>query len=362
MSLSKQDFRGTGKIFSFTLRQMMKNKGNIVSVIILVLMAVISVPAMTLLGGGGVQEEQVLYAEADYEELGVTQDQLDMFYADYEVHVQTLEEYRNPTDMSGAEAEDPVDVDARYWLQLMYSIVVMMLSVMSISYIVRTVVEEKASKLVELLMVSVRPMALIIGKILAAMAFVFGMFVLVIGGYVLSYIVTGMFLDVSAIGGSLSAIGVNAGLLSKADLPAVISIVISLLTGYLTFSIIAGMFASGCSSTAEMDGATMPPTMIIMAGYIVSCAASAIEGGPAAIVLSLCPIVSVFCAPVQYLLGNISFLVLTLAWIQQLIVVILLFWFCAKIYNELIIYKGGRIGMKQMIAMAKTGGKGGHRK
>jgi len=454
MSLSKDDFRGTGKIFSFTFRQMMKNKGNIVSIIIMVLMAIVSVPAIVLLGGNAAESSEVQtsaiyvadetglsidwselsvyepyfadvpvyeaefepdeYAEylvagevmlhayqdgmpgnyhmtvgriseespddaeammlfwaaesvldaAKYETLDVSSEQLAVLNAGYYVSVQRLDEYLNPPERMDEDEvfEEAVGFDARYWLQLMYSIVVLMLSVMSISYIVRAVVEEKASKLVELLMVSVRPLALIVGKILAAMAFVFGMFAMMIVGFGVSYAVTGLFLDMSVIGGSLEGLGISAEMFSRVDALAVISIIVSLLTGYLTFSIVAGLFASGCSSTSEMEGATMPPTMIILAGYMVSCIISAFDGGPAITALSLCPVVSVFCAPVQYLIGNIGFGVLTLAWIIQLIVVVLLALFCAKIYNELIIYKGERIGVRRMIAMAKGSRKGGRAK
>ena len=63
-----------------------------------------------------------------------------------------------------------------YWTQMIYSILVLMVSIFSVSYIVRAVVEEKSSKLVETLLVSIRPLALILGKILAVMACVFGGF------------------------------------------------------------------------------------------------------------------------------------------------------------------------------------------
>lgn len=451
MLLNKHDFRGTGKIFLFTFCQMLKNKGNIVSIIIMVVMAMASVPAMVLLGGTQENEIQTqaiyvadetslsidwleleeyepefagipvyeaefepteyadyldtaevmlhVYAEqpgsyhvtvgrvsedtpseaetmmlmwaaesmvntAKYEKLGISSEQIDTLNAGYYVSVQSLEEYLNASDAAEEDEAmtEAVGFDARYWLQLMYSIVVMMLSVLSISYIVRAIVEEKASKLIELLMVSVRPLALIVGKILAAMAFVFGMFAMMVIGFAVSYAVTGIFLDVSAIFGTLTELGISADMFSRIGVLSIAATLISLLTGYMTFSIIAGLFASGCSSTSEMDGATMPATLVILAGYILSCIASAFEGGTAVTILSLCPVVSVFCAPVQYLIGNIGFGVLTLAWVIQLAVVVLLELFCAKIYNELIIYKGRRIGLKQMLAMAKGNKKGGRTK
>lgn len=44
-----------------------------------------------------------------------------------------------------------------YVIQLVYAIVVLMVSIMSVSYIIRAVVEEKSSKLVEMLLLNVRP-------------------------------------------------------------------------------------------------------------------------------------------------------------------------------------------------------------
>ena len=64
----------------------------------------------------------------------------------------------------------------------LYSIVLMILVALTGSYVVSSVMEEKMSKLVENLLVSVRPLALILGKILAMMFYVFSMIVLGMGG------------------------------------------------------------------------------------------------------------------------------------------------------------------------------------
>ncbi len=60
MKLSKKDFEGTGKVFRFTLAAHLKNKANIVSLIILVVFALISVPLLNLFGGttGGMIEQR----------------------------------------------------------------------------------------------------------------------------------------------------------------------------------------------------------------------------------------------------------------------------------------------------------------
>ena len=53
---------------------------------------------------------------------------------------------------------------SRFWVQYGYSILAMMVCLMSASYVIRAVVEEKDSRLVELLLVSVKPMALLAGN------------------------------------------------------------------------------------------------------------------------------------------------------------------------------------------------------
>lgn len=434
MMPSKADFRGTKKVFSFTLFQLLKNKGNIVSLIFLILMSAAMIPIMAIVNkaapadighseitgvyisnlsdveadwdqiaridgffagvpfkeedglteddlgmrevlltvdgsaAGGYMLEAVcipvtdlsedevdqlldaarqVFEQARYEALGIGEEQLAMLTGGFTTSVSTVEEYEN---------QDKTDFDTRYFLQLAYSIFVMMLSIMSVSYIVRSIVEEKASKLVELLMVSVRPLALIAGKILASMAFVFGMFAAMIIAAAASYVITGQFLDLSA--GFATIGGLDLGGLFAALTPlSVISVLISLITGFLTFALIAGLFGSACSSTSETESAIMVPTLIVMLGYIVSCAVSGFDGGPVVVVCSLCPVISVFCAPVQYLIGNIGFGVLTGAWVLQLIVAGLLSLFCAKIYNELIIHRGSRVKLGEMFAMARSSGR-----
>lgn len=433
MAMSRKDFQGTGKVFSFTFQQMLKNKANMATLILLLVFALCSIPFMVLMGGEDAKEQTSIttvyvqnetdvdfsdfgerepyfagmkFAEADfeasdygenlndnevllrlyreslaggyrievsrlseekpgdeevslllgavqsvfdqarYQALGISQDQLEILETGFAVDSQSADDFLEEQE------EESASFETRYWIQYVYAILVMMLSMMSISYIIRAIVEEKSSKLVELLMVSVKPLALIVGKILAAMAFVFGMFALMAAGVGISYVVTGLFWDVSSVGNTLSGMGISGELLHL-DIPALISILISLLTGYLTFSIIAGLFGSACSSTSEMESAIMAPTMIILAGYLVSCMISAADGGTVVLICCLCPVISVFCAPVQYLVGNIGFGVLTLSWVLQLAAAVLLALFCAKIYRELIIYRGSRVRVKDMIAMAK---------
>ena len=61
MKLRKSDFTGTGKVFRFTLVQMLKGKANIITMLIFFLFAAGSIPVMTLMMGG----EQSQFDEAE---------------------------------------------------------------------------------------------------------------------------------------------------------------------------------------------------------------------------------------------------------------------------------------------------------
>ena len=67
---------------------------------------------------------------------------------------------------------------------------------------------------------------------------------------------------------------------------------------------------------------TRPDTPAPWVNYLGSPEYGAIisNNAVAAAVLSLCPVISVFCAPVSYVCGNISLIVLILSWVIQAII------------------------------------------
>ena len=439
MERNKKEFQGTGKVFSFTFVQMLKNKGNMLTLLLMMVMCLVSVPVMLWSQGAeaakashsGAQriivkndtdvpadwsamfEADPYYQDVSIEtgsdEIGLEQagsenaDETVLFLQvsqgrdGYEISAKTVSGSSDETEInrllqtartgfqdarclalgidstsldalnqgfeietaSVSDVEEPErnDFSTRYWLQYAYAILVMILSMMSVSYIVRAIIEEKEYKLVETLMVSIKPLALIAGKILAAMAFVFGMFAGMAVCLVVSYEVSGLFFEVGSVSEILASAGISTAAL-QLDPGTIAGFVISIFTGYLTFSLLAGLFGSACSSMSDMQSAIMGPTMIILAGYLISVIVSGFDGGPVVIAACVCPVVSVFCAPIQYLVGNISLPVLAAAWVLQLATALIIARFCAKVYRELIIYRGSRVSFGRMLAMAKKRRKG----
>ena len=92
-----------------------------------------------------------------------------------------------------------------------------------------------------------------------------------------------------------------------------------------------------------------------MGGYLVSCVVGVVPSHGLAVFASLCPILSLFCAPVQWAAGNVPLAVLLASWALQLIVIAALMRLCAQVYRELIVHRGSRVKLKQLLKMAKGG-------
>lgn len=415
MKRTDGSLRGTGKVYAFTLEQMIKGKANLIMLVLLLALSLASVPLMTLFGGTGgaretgferlyvqnetglplelasladivteedakpetiqkdeawlrfylaedgyhvdaecdpvdedkaaslLQNAQSILNEARYASLGTTTEQLKTISTPVQTETGTVTDYLSAPELDFADT---------FAIQYVYSILVMILSIFASSYIVRAVIEEKASKLVELLMVSVKPLALIVGKILAMMTYVFGLLLLMVVGMVMSYFISGSFMEVASPVAMLQGMGLDISGMNVGPMTVVI-VLVSLVLGYLTFSILGGLVGTGCSSMEDVESANLSVILIVMAGYLVASMTSGIGNTAVGTVLALVPVVSVFCAPVQYVCGNINLGMLCVSWLLQGLVLLLLAWLCAKIYHELLLRRGGKVKLREMLSMAR---------
>ena len=316
------------KVFKFTLTQLFKNKSNRIVFVILFAVLILAVPVASIfLGDGGAAN------------VGGT--------AEIYTYADTLESYLE---------NGPDDFDTRYAVQYGYSILIMMICVFSATYIVRAIVEEKSSKLVETLLVSIKSEAMIFGKLLAVMVFMLGMIIAADTAFALSYVVTGIFTDVSFIGDVLAGIGISKGLLTIGP-ELVIIILVSMVLAFLLFSQISALSGAGCSTMEDLESANMTGTMVIIAGYLISTITMPIGGKALTIAMTLCPFVSSFSAPVYFVMGDIGWGLMLGSWAIQLALVVLLYKVSGKVYDRLIMYTGRRIKLREILAMAGKGEK-----
>lgn len=405
-----RDLSGTGQVYRFTLSQLLKSRANRVTLIIMVLLAAVSMPLTALLGGetpetsdtAGLASVRVdnrtdlaldfsgdaYWADTDFSADAGEPDAVVTITGDetgYQVAVvgsesahagelsQLAETARQAVRnaclqaaglssrqleaLTASTGEEDSHEDG-FWVQYGYSILAMILCLMSASYVIRAVVEEKDSRLVELLLVSVKPMALLAGKILAVMAFTFGWLLAMLAGLGVSCGLTAGLLGPGVLQKQLSGLlaavpRVQEDLWQAAGVLLVL--LVSLGLGYLTMSLIGGVAGACCSGMEEAGEATGPVMLLTMAGYLASCVVGAVPSGPVAVFSTLCPVVSIFCAPVQFAGGNVSFWLVLASWAIQAAVIWGLLTLASRVYAGLIVHRGSRVKLRELMSMAKGG-------
>lgn len=255
----------------------------------------------------------------------------------------------NAEKMKASEVRKPEseDMTTRQMVGSAYAILLFMLISFSTSFIVQAVMQEKTSKLVELLMVSVKPLALIAGKILAAMFVVAAGLMFACLGLAASRMVMGL-------------LGLNAGvgmgfsqIVQGLNLVSLLVILVSVLLGYFSFAILAGISGASCATVSESSAAASAAMMVSMVGYIAGMSTSALKMSSGIRVMCVIPFFSVYVAPGRFLLGDIGFGLLALAWLLQAAMGALLAKGCAAVYGALLIHRGERIGLRQIIGMMR---------
>lgn len=318
--MNKRDsLKGIGKVYSFTFAQLIKNKSNLISFGIFILVALLAIPVGSF------------FADDLVSDTGVS------FYTD----VMTMEDFLE---------RDQVGFDARYIVQYGYSILVMMVCLFSCVYIIRSILEEKASKLVETLLVSIKSEAMILGKILAIISFVFLMFLLVALAFVASYFISGVFIDTAFVGALLESVGITSDVFNM-GIEVIVIVIVSLLLACVLLSQISALSGAGCSSMEDMESANMAATMIVLVCYMATIIAAPFGHSPA-LFMSLCPFVSAFAAPTYFVTKDIGWAVLIISWIIQIATIAIVYKLSGKVYDSLIMYKGKRLKMTDIIKMA----------
>lgn len=193
------------------------------------------------------------------------------------------------------------------------------------------VVEEKASRVVEVLLATVRPRHLLAGKVLGIGLLGAAQLLLVVIG--------GMALALAA--GSLELDGDVAG-----------TIAIVLLFFPLGYALYACLFASAgalVSRQEDLQSTTTPLTLAIIASYLVSFTALQDAGGTLAKVASLVPISSPLVMPPRLALGDASALEVLAAVAILLATTVAVIAFGARVYERAVMRTGKPVGLREAL-------------
>ena len=232
-----------------------------------------------------------------------------------------------------------------------FSMIVFIVVSMSASYIITSVTEEKQSKLVESLLVSVRPMALLLGKVCGMMSYVVLLLVCgVIGSNISGYVMENVFNITEE---KFSNSGFNFSIFKDFGVVGGVALVLSVILAFLAFGMISGLFGSTCNKTEDMQNATGNVMTISMISYFAAVAAGGMDNDIVNKLIALIPPFSYFAAPVTYVTGRISAPILIVSYVIQIALIVGIVVISAKSYRNLLLSDSTTQKLKTIFKSAK---------
>jgi ABC-2 type transport system permease protein len=226
----------------------------------------------------------------------------------------------------GADQEAQAVIVAIIGVGVLYSLLILFGQ-----FVAQGVVEEKSSRVVELLLATMRPWQLLAGKIIG------------LGLLGLAQIVL------------IAAVGVGGALaFDLVDIPGdligtAVAVVAWFVLGYALYAAIFATAASLVTRQEDLATVILPTSLVLIAAFVVSIQASADPGGALARVTSYVPGLSPLVMPVRQAAGEVAAWEIGLAVVLMLLAIALVVRLGGRIYAGALLRTGGRTKLREAL-------------
>ena len=242
-----------------------------------------------------------------------------------------------------------------------YLMIVMFAVMIAGSKVAELIVTEKTSKVMEYLLTSIKPLALLLGKVISTLLIVFTILAALFLSFGVS-LVLNHFVSGSGFWPESLAKIMESGVLQGLTAVNVVFSVVMVLLGFLFYGFIAGLSGATVSKVEELaEGLKLFTFALIIGVYLVIALmsfASAGEGmGTFSYVVYYLPFSSVFIVPVYLLLGRISFSTALISLAILALAVVIVWIFVTKVFESVIYHSGSVMKFQEILAVYKTNAK-----
>lgn len=301
---------------------------------------------------------------------GLAQETADSFKTVFDQYTQGLAAFLAGDKTAGSELSDPAAGDEAEdpleGIEDIVSMVVNYLNIMLMYFFVliygqgvaNSVVMEKSSKLIETFLVSVRPTAMILGKLLAITAAGIMQLLTWAASLAISF-AAGTFIvksmnpqtDMFIIKGFEMLKGLLDGLLSPLNVVLAILLVVA---GLLMYCSLAGIGGALASKTEDLSSANVIFTLILVASFLGALAGGGLDpSSQAAPLLDWIPFTAVMITPGKVLMGSLPLWKTAACLAITLLTALLAACAAGKVYRALVLYKGDVPKPKDIVRMLR---------
>lgn len=220
------------------------------------------------------------------------------------------------------------------------------------------IIVEKSSKIMDMLLVSVEPMAIVTGKVVANLLI---LFIQVLGmalSFGVSLVINGLIFNdgniympklLKSVFDAENFKGANA-----------LNIVVSLLifvAGFFVYGLIAGVAGASVSKIEDMaEGVKVYSVLLVICAYFVMyivIGRNYVSGNVVAMVAEILPITALFITPAAMITGYVSLSTGLISLGILVVSIYILMNFVANIYESMVYYNGKPLKIKEIINISK---------
>ncbi|KQR08420.1 ABC transporter permease [Cellulomonas sp. Leaf334] len=195
------------------------------------------------------------------------------------------------------------------------------------------VVEEKSSRVVELLLATVRPWQLMAGKVLGIGVIGLTQVVLVVGAGA----------GTAALLGLVDASSINLGVTA-------LWVIVWFVVGFTMYALALAALAALVSRQEDVGSVTAPVMTLMMIPYIIGISIAPWDPtNPLVVVLSFVPFCAPMLMPMRIALGEVAPWEVALSLGLSLALIPVLVWLAGRIYSNAVLRSGGRIKLKDAL-------------
>ena len=281
---------------------------------------------------------------------GLSEEELKILAYNYEVEVNYITPEGDLTD----DADKGIG-GGQFGVAYILMFVVSMVCIMASTQVATAVVTDKSSRVVELLLTSVRPMALLLGKILAMLVATIGQMIALVIAVAVSNKITGVIFNTEST--YLTSL-IPKGVLSNLTVAnAVVSLTLIAL-GLVFYATLAGLCGAMVSKMEELQESLKYFTTISIVGmYAAIAAIISMQKSATNVFVKFCelfPLTSPMTTPGARIIGVAPMSYALIAIAILLVLDYFTLRFAAGVYEGLITNMGNRITIKDLFAMARN--------
>jgi ABC-2 type transport system permease protein len=247
--------------------------------------------------------------------------------ADSGVQLQSAPE----VDVVALNPDADADVEAAV-VALVGVVVLYSLLILFGQFVAQGVVEEKSSRVVELLLATMRPWQLLAGKILG------------LGLLGLAQMV------VIAVVGIAGALAFDVVELPGRLIGTVVTVVAWFVLGYAFYASVFAAAASLVSRQEDLGSVITPASLLLVVGFVISIQAAQDPTGTLATVTSFIPGLSPLVMPVRQAAGGADWWEVVVAVVLMLVAIAAIVWIGGRIYSGALLRTGGKVKLRDALA------------